>query len=149
MLWHGSRITNFYGILSHGLKIAPPEAPIVRKYWNFAIKIIVICIEYNFIIIYRLDICLVKAFTLRASFHSEELYDCIRMKFLDASSKSANYSLSDPNQPGLMLLSEVALGNMHKMTQADDKIHKNLPSEKNSVLGIGRWSPNPGTVKIM
>lgn len=28
MLWHGSRTTNFVGILSHGLRIAPPEAPI-------------------------------------------------------------------------------------------------------------------------
>lgn len=27
LLWHGSRLTNFVGILSHGLKIAPPEAP--------------------------------------------------------------------------------------------------------------------------
>lgn len=27
LLWHGSRITNFVGILSQGLKIAPPEAP--------------------------------------------------------------------------------------------------------------------------
>lgn len=27
MLWHGSRTTNFVGILSHGLRIAPPEAP--------------------------------------------------------------------------------------------------------------------------
>ncbi|RHW72530.1 poly(ADP-ribose) polymerase [Trypanosoma brucei equiperdum] len=27
MLWHGSRITNFLGILSQGLRIAPPEAP--------------------------------------------------------------------------------------------------------------------------
>lgn len=107
LLWHGSRITNFYGILSHGLKIAPPEAPITGYMFGKGVY------------------------------------------FADASSKSANYSLSDPNQPGLMLLSEVALGNMHKMTHADDKIHKNLPSEKNSVLGIGRWSPNPGTVKIM
>ena len=88
-------------------------------------------------------------FAGKFSFRGTIIYDRIRVKFLDASSKSANYSLSDPNQPGLMLLSEVALGNMHKMTHADDKIHKNLPSEKNSVLGIGRWSPNPGTVKIM
>lgn len=28
MLWHGSRLTNYVGILSHGLKIAPPEAPV-------------------------------------------------------------------------------------------------------------------------
>ncbi|KAI0889458.1 PARP-domain-containing protein [Annulohypoxylon maeteangense] len=27
LLWHGSRCTNFGGILSHGLRIAPPEAP--------------------------------------------------------------------------------------------------------------------------
>jgi len=27
MLWHGSRISNFTGILSQGLRIAPPEAP--------------------------------------------------------------------------------------------------------------------------
>ncbi|KAL7019197.1 hypothetical protein ACKWTF_011043 [Chironomus riparius] len=27
LLWHGSRLTNYAGILSHGLKIAPPEAP--------------------------------------------------------------------------------------------------------------------------
>ena len=28
LLWHGSRLTNFVGILSQGLRIAPPEAPI-------------------------------------------------------------------------------------------------------------------------
>ena len=27
LLWHGSRTTNFAGILKHGLKIAPPQAP--------------------------------------------------------------------------------------------------------------------------
>ncbi|XP_076802704.1 poly [ADP-ribose] polymerase 2-like [Clavelina lepadiformis] len=28
LLWHGSRITNWCGILSQGLRIAPPEAPV-------------------------------------------------------------------------------------------------------------------------
>ncbi|XP_014310247.1 poly [ADP-ribose] polymerase 2 [Myotis lucifugus] len=28
LLWHGSRLSNWVGILSHGLQIAPPEAPI-------------------------------------------------------------------------------------------------------------------------
>jgi poly [ADP-ribose] polymerase 2/3/4 len=28
LLWHGSRSTNFVGILSQGLRIAPPEAPV-------------------------------------------------------------------------------------------------------------------------
>ena len=29
LLWHGSRTTNFAGILSQGLRIAPLEAPVV------------------------------------------------------------------------------------------------------------------------
>ena len=28
LLWHGSRSTNYVGILSQGLRIAPPEAPV-------------------------------------------------------------------------------------------------------------------------
>jgi hypothetical protein len=28
LLWHGSRTTNFIGILSEGLRIAPPDAPV-------------------------------------------------------------------------------------------------------------------------
>ncbi|CAI7918461.1 unnamed protein product [Closterium sp. NIES-54] len=28
LLWHGSRVTNYVGILSQGLRIAPPEAPV-------------------------------------------------------------------------------------------------------------------------
>ena len=28
LLWHGSRSTNFAGILKQGLRIAPPEAPV-------------------------------------------------------------------------------------------------------------------------
>ena len=31
LLWHGSRTTNFAGILSQGLRIAPPEAPVVCR----------------------------------------------------------------------------------------------------------------------
>lgn len=28
LLWHGSRMSNYAGILSQGLRIAPPEAPV-------------------------------------------------------------------------------------------------------------------------
>ena len=31
LLWHGSRTTNYAGILSQGLRIAPPEAPVVSS----------------------------------------------------------------------------------------------------------------------
>lgn len=34
LLWHGSRATNYAGILSQGLRIAPPEAPVVRGFSN-------------------------------------------------------------------------------------------------------------------
>lgn len=38
LLWHGSRLSNWVGILSHGLRIAPPEAPItgymVSRNWT-------------------------------------------------------------------------------------------------------------------
>lgn len=28
LLWHGSRLTNWFGILRQSLRIAPPEAPV-------------------------------------------------------------------------------------------------------------------------
>ena len=28
LLWHGSQLTNWVGIISQGLRIAPPEAPV-------------------------------------------------------------------------------------------------------------------------
>lgn len=31
LLWHGSRATNYAGIMSQGLRIAPPEAPVVSS----------------------------------------------------------------------------------------------------------------------
>lgn len=39
LLWHGSRTTNFAGILSQGLRIAPPEAPVVKTKYNFKISL--------------------------------------------------------------------------------------------------------------
>lgn len=34
LLWHGSRTTNYAGILSQGLRIAPPEAPVVSTLYG-------------------------------------------------------------------------------------------------------------------
>lgn len=39
LLWHGSRTTNFAGILSQGLRIAPPEAPVVGEIASLAAHI--------------------------------------------------------------------------------------------------------------
>ncbi len=37
-LRHGSRLTNFVGIISQGLRIAPPEAPVVSSAIKFLTK---------------------------------------------------------------------------------------------------------------
>jgi poly [ADP-ribose] polymerase 1 len=70
LLWHGSRVTNFAGILSQGLRIAPPEAPVTGYMFGKGIY------------------------------------------FADMVSKSANYCADHLNNNiGLLLLSEVAIGN--------------------------------------
>ncbi|XP_048549512.1 poly [ADP-ribose] polymerase 1 [Triticum urartu] len=98
LLWHGSRLTNFIGILSQGLRIAPPEAPVTG---------------YMF---------------------GKGLY------FADLVSKSAQYCYVDRKNPtGLMLLSEVALGDMHELKKATpmDK----PPRGKHSTKGLGKTVP--------
>lgn len=100
LLWHGSRLTNFVGILSHGLKIAPPEAPPTGYMFGKGIY------------------------------------------FADMVSKSANYCCTSmQNSTGLMLLSEVALGDMMECTAA--KYVEKLPKGKHSCYGRGRTMPDP------
>lgn len=43
MLWHGSRTTNFMGILSQGLRIAPPEAPVTGYMFGKGIYLADVC----------------------------------------------------------------------------------------------------------
>ncbi|XP_033096615.1 poly [ADP-ribose] polymerase 1-like [Anneissia japonica] len=99
LLWHGSRTTNFAGILSQGLRIAPPEAPVTG---------------YMF---------------------GKGLY------FADMVSKSANYCFTSSSNPvGLLLLSEVALGNMYEKLSSE-YITK-LPHDKQSTKGCGSTAPD-------
>lgn len=100
LLWHGSRTTNFAGILSQGLRIAPPEAPVTGYMFGKGIY------------------------------------------FADMVSKSANYCHTSQGDPvGLLLLGEVALGNMHELKHASH-ISK-LPKGKHSVKGLGKTTPDP------
>ncbi|KAL9243016.1 hypothetical protein vseg_016958 [Gypsophila vaccaria] len=99
LLWHGSRLTNFVGILSQGLRIAPPEAPATG---------------YMF---------------------GKGLY------FADLVSKSAQYCYTDRKSPvGLMLLSEVALGNVHELKKA--QYMEKPPRGKHSTKGLGKKVPD-------
>ncbi|ORY06965.1 PARP-domain-containing protein [Basidiobolus meristosporus CBS 931.73] len=103
LLWHGSRLTNFVGILSQGLRIAPPEAPVTGYMFGKGVY------------------------------------------FADCVSKSANYCYTDRNyREALMLLCEVALGDMLPLYQASYEADKEVQdANKNSTLGMGRMEPNP------
>ena len=64
--------------------------------------------------------------------------------FADMVSKSANYCCtSKMNNIGLMLLCEVALGDMVEKFGAD-YYASNLPPGKHSTKGMGRTAPNEG-----
>eukprot|EP00741_Cyanophora_paradoxa_P001709 tig00000498_g1659.t1 len=100
LLWHGSRLGNFMGILSQGLRIAPPEAPVTGYMFGKGVY------------------------------------------FADLVSKSANYcATSSSNPTGLMLLSEVALGNMYEITEAE--YMEKAPKGKHSTFGMGKMGPDP------
>jgi len=65
--------------------------------------------------------------------------------FADMVSKSANYCYtSRENSTGIMLLCEVALGEMNELLNADYNA-ANLPPGKHSTKGCGRTGPHPRT----
>ncbi|XP_051984440.1 poly [ADP-ribose] polymerase 2 isoform X2 [Xyrauchen texanus] len=101
LLWHGSRLSNWVGILNQGLRVAPPEAPVTGYMFGKGIY------------------------------------------FADMSSKSANYCFANQkNNQGLLLLSEVALGEINELLDADSNAGK-LPSGKHSTKGLGQTAPDP------
>ncbi|XP_041431470.1 poly(ADP-ribose) polymerase 2 S homeolog isoform X2 [Xenopus laevis] len=101
LLWHGSRLTNWVGILSQGLRVAPPEAPVTGYMFGKGIY------------------------------------------FADVSSKSANYCFSSRDKNvGVLLLSEVALGECNELLAADCDAQKKIKS-KHSTKGLGRSIPDP------
>uniref|UniRef100_A0A0D9V0P4 Poly [ADP-ribose] polymerase n=1 Tax=Leersia perrieri TaxID=77586 RepID=A0A0D9V0P4_9ORYZ len=106
LLWHGSRLTNWTGILSQGLRIAPPEAPVTGYMFGKGVY------------------------------------------FADMFSKSANYCYaSESCRSGVLLLCEVALGEMNELLNADYDAN-NLPKGKLSTKGVGQTAPNIAESKI-
>lgn len=107
LLWHGSRLTNWTGIFSQGLRIAPPEAPVTGYMFGKGVY------------------------------------------FADMFSKSANYCFaSDTSRSGVLLLCEVALGEMNELLNADYDAN-NLPKGKLSTKGVGQMAPNIAESKII
>ncbi|KAJ7536807.1 hypothetical protein O6H91_12G082200 [Diphasiastrum complanatum] len=107
LLWHGSRLTNWTGILSQGLRIAPPEAPVTGYMFGKGVY------------------------------------------FADMVSKSANYCCTSHAEPvGVLLLCEVALGEMQELTRAKYDANK-LPRGKLSTKGVGQTTPDPKGFKVL
>jgi poly [ADP-ribose] polymerase len=93
-------LTNWVGILSQGLRIAPPEAP--KTGYRFG----------------------------------KGVY------FADIISKSASYCFANPQRPvGFMILNEVALGNINKVTR--DTYMEKAPNGFHSTMALGHTAPNP------
>lgn len=106
LLWHGSRLSNWAGILSQGLRIAPPEAPVTGYMFGKGVY------------------------------------------FADMFSKSANYCYaSEACRSGVLLLCEVALGDMNELLNADYDAN-NLPKGKLSTKGVGQTAPNMVESKV-
>ncbi|XP_065043956.1 poly [ADP-ribose] polymerase 2-like isoform X2 [Musa acuminata AAA Group] len=100
LLWHGSRLTNWTGIFSQGLRIAPPEAPVTGYMFGKGVY------------------------------------------FADMFSKSANYCCaSSQSRDGVLLLCEVALGEMAELLAADYNADR-LPKGKLSTKGVGATAPD-------
>ncbi|KAF8077042.1 hypothetical protein N665_1066s0004 [Sinapis alba] len=107
LLWHGSRLTNWAGILSQGLRIAPPEAPVTGYMFGKGVY------------------------------------------FADMFSKSANYCYANSGaNDGVLLLCEVALGDMNELLYSDYNADK-LPPGKLSTKGVGKTAPNPSEAKTL
>lgn len=122
LLWHGSRISNFVGILSQGLRIAPPEAPVTGYMFGKGT-------QFPFG-------CLISCFPFEMT--------QIGIYFADSSSKSANYCRTSPSSPvGVLLLCEVAVGTPNKLYYADYHADQ-LPKGTDSTMGCGKTGPkNP------
>ncbi|RIA96512.1 poly polymerase catalytic domain-containing protein [Glomus cerebriforme] len=109
LLWHGSRKTNFAGILSQGLRIAPPNAPVTGYMFGKGVY------------------------------------------FADIVSKSAQYvHCTSHDNIGLMLLNEVALGDMLELEYSDFEAGiKAKKQSKHSVKGCGRICPDPKGFNVL
>ncbi|KAB5568282.1 hypothetical protein DKX38_002075 [Salix brachista] len=122
LLWHGSRLTNFVGILSQGLRIAPPEAPTTGyMVLSLSLSLFVLVVHiYEYLYIF--------------GYFGKGVY------FADLVSKSAQYCFTDKKNPvGLMLLSEVALGEVYELKKS--AYMEKPPEGKHSTKGLGKKVP--------
>lgn len=81
LLWHGSRSTNFAGILKQGLRIAPPEAPVTGYMFGKVRRLVSSSCTAT-------DRCIGRVFC-RCELY--KLISGVSLMWFQAMSKSANY----------------------------------------------------------
>lgn len=124
LLWHGSRTTNYGGILSQGLRIAPPEAPVSGYAFGKVRRTRRTCYDQTPIFVLILVI--------------QGIY------MADVSSKSAQYCRSGMSGgTGLLMLCEVELGKpMYEIPTGDPNAEDEAKKRGFiSTLGVGRTAP--------
>jgi hypothetical protein len=85
LLWHGSRVSNFVGVLSQGLRIAPPEAPVTGYMFGKVRCCSMLGVLFCTMRLETLDVLI--------AFHHQGIY------FANMASKSANDCAASPEAP--------------------------------------------------
>ena len=160
LLWHGSRLTNWVGILSQGLRIAPPEAPVTGYMFGkgvyFADMVRPSPSTHAFArpstkalaparVLARST--LTHAFTRRRSdlVRSQQPARFTLSPPRVQSSKSANYCFANRDSPSaVLLLCDVALGEQHELIASQfEAAEKSKKRGKHSTWGVGKTRPDP------
>lgn len=93
------------------------------------------------------DVCFPFRFIQKIKIYSN-LFFFFSVYFADLCSKSANYCHTSKEQPiGILLLAEVALGNMYVKHEAE--MITQLKSPYNSTKGEGQYTPDPSTFETL
>ncbi|MBA0560208.1 hypothetical protein Golob_017122 [Gossypium lobatum] len=145
LLWHGSRLTNWTGILSQGLSFSLLFLNVVMygDLWVACVSYFLLFLDLGIGILYQgLRIAPPEAPATGYMF-GKGVY------FADMFSKSANYCYTNSAfTTGVLLLCEVALGDMAELLQAKSDADK-LPDGKLSTKGVGATAPDPSEAQSL
>ncbi|VDK46679.1 unnamed protein product [Taenia asiatica] len=171
LLWHGSRITNWMGILGRGLKIAPPEAPstgymfgkgvyfadCASKSANYTyptsrekvgiMALCEVCDDSSLLDLYRVvGTCHNYGRQVRSFVYAGVIPCQIFIKLLVwlAMKKAGSVRRTEFWTASVWPLFQVSLGEINPLMNADYNANQ-LPKGKHSVQGVGRNIPDPST----
>lgn len=128
-----SRLTNWVGILSQGLRIAPPEAPVTGYMFGLSKFTAEHSTSFSghylsWSFFFYIDLAKPFLFVVVGACWPTCVFPGKGVYFADMVSKSANYCFSTRTKNvGLLLLCEVALENQFETLSADCMLPRTLP----------------------